>query len=121
LCPRRARNRFHRERLNSALRQHFDSRGIRQRLEEPDQHLPAAQPLRFLIRRLSHLDDRVRVPRLIRELRTCLAVRLIGKRGSRPGAALDHDLEPTCHQFRDGVRDERHPTLARLDLPRNAD
>jgi membrane protein DedA with SNARE-associated domain len=103
------------------LRQHLDSGWIRQRLEEPDQHLSTAQALRLLTRRLPNLHDRVGVPHLIRELCTGLAVRLVGKRCSDPGAPLDDDLEPACDELRHGFRDERHSTLARLDLPRSAD
>ena len=107
--------------IRAALRQHFDSGWIRQRLEEPDQQLPTAQPLRFFIGRLSDLDDRVPAPRLIRKLCTRLAVRLVGERSCRSSPALDDHLKPASNQFRDSLRDERHSTLARLDLPRNAD
>ena len=91
-----------------------------ERLEKGDQQLARAEPLTLVGRRLPHLDDAVRLPR-IAERRAGLAVRVVGEGGGIPGASLDDELEACRSELPDGLRDERDPALALRRLARNAD
>jgi len=107
--------------MNAARGQPLDARTVGQRLEEPDENLSAAQPFHLVGRRLAHLHDRVCIPDRIRHLSAGIGVGLIRKRGSCAGAGLDDDVETGWAKACDGVRDECHPALAWLELPRDAD
>src|SRR4029078_9955123 len=90
---------------------------VRQRLEKGNQHLSRAEPLTLVGRRLAHLDDPVRLPR-VAERRAGLAVRVAGEGGGTPAASLDTELEAPGGELPDGLRDERDPPLAHRRLAR---
>ncbi len=120
LRARDPRHRLERERRHAALGERLDARLVRQRLEEGDQQLSRAEPLTLVRRRLAHLDDPVRLPR-VAERRARLAVRVVGEGGGIPGASLDDELEASGGELPDGLGDERDPPLALRRLARNAD
>ncbi len=59
LCPRRSRDRLHREGEHALLAELRDPLGLGQRLQECDEQLPGIQPRELVLRRRRDLDDRV--------------------------------------------------------------
>jgi len=89
-------------------------------MEIGEDHLPISHQGPFLLQRLLHLHDQIRLRpngfRIRHNARAMPAVIFIRNPAALPRASLDQDLVPTPGQFLHPHRDHPHPRLMGLDF-----